>query len=467
METNHTDNIIQSYLHSKDDTLYAIMGDLGLLKILNCSDDKKGVTFLLPSEDLLKDLKKFDDDKKTDVLKSLIILDCYKNLDQLLTLNDNNKYYDVEMLNGNKLQIDKRLNDTVIIESDNKEGKAKIKVNDEFMELIKNDNNCNFMIFNLEGGFPKSDMLVDKSNIKPKKSIKGGADLRNINRQKLFENVLRACCENKQSNMDPAMELLCTLLDVMSKLNNNDVQALNLIKSQLSYDTLTSLAIILRPYSVNNKEMYISDNVLKELESLTNLTHINLYYFKKDLRTVYENHMNEFSKHVENYNNNIRNKQKILYTNVVKVNIVKDLINFYNNLKTDSSLVNDDFLNKRLMNTNIMIAEGELRIFSALLNEQNHYNKDIMELTHLYKNKCRLDNPYICDNQSLITPSNIAFYYSTVYLLTRSDALFYLPGLANNNYSVNPNDIASDSLIRIDFNKCNVDNSVYSNIFNT
>jgi hypothetical protein len=64
------------------------------------------------------------------------------------------------------------------------------------------------------------------------------------------------------------------------------------------------------------------------------------------------------------------------------------------------------------------------------------YGLDGAELKRLLKEQCTLNQSYFCANKSLINTSNVGFYYSTVYLIARSNALFYVPGLGDGGKSL-------------------------------
>jgi len=75
----------------------------------------------------------------------------------------------------------------------------------------------------------------------------------------------------------------------------------------------------------------------------------------------------------------------------------------------------------------LRFAEAELRIMSAMIQENSVREIDYHELCNLFTN-CNLNVVYMCNNKDLITKSNIGFYYSTVNLMARSDAFLYFPG---------------------------------------
>ena len=81
---------------------------------------------------------------------------------------------------------------------------------------------------------------------------------------------------------------------------------------------------------------------------------------------------------------------------------------------------------RKQLNKKERFAEAELRVLSAIAFD-NEPDRAVLE--DLYKN-CKLNEPYMCADAELVRNSNIGFYFSTVYLIARSDALLYVPGVA-------------------------------------
>ena len=80
---------------------------------------------------------------------------------------------------------------------------------------------------------------------------------------------------------------------------------------------------------------------------------------------------------------------------------------------------------KTLANKRLALAESELRVFSAIAQDNQ---TDVHELRNLYRNQCSLDGPYLVDAEN-VAAGNIGFYYSSVCLIIRSDGLVYFPGV--------------------------------------
>jgi hypothetical protein len=87
------------------------------------------------------------------------------------------------------------------------------------------------------------------------------------------------------------------------------------------------------------------------------------------------------------------------------------------------------YTNKSNGNASELFAEAELRVLSATVLDNSNGNYDADELLALYRN-CTLNKPYMCGDASFVRTAGVGFYYSTVYLIARSDALMHSPGIA-------------------------------------
>jgi hypothetical protein len=116
---------------------------------------------------------------------------------------------------------------------------------------------------------------------------------------------------------------------------------------------------------------------------------------------------------------------------VSKPTIVKKLNEYYSSIATSNPLPG-----KRVgLNKHELFAEAELRVLSAITQDSSSHNPSKEELMDIFKN-CTLDKPFMCGDASLMKDANIGFYYSTVYLIARSDALLYMPGAVTGGRSL-------------------------------
>lgn len=423
---------ILNYLRHHDEDMYELVQDLCLGKMFMPKRGMPGITFLRPDRPLFLEIQKKassdEPEKAIEMLQSLILLDNISDISEFESRKKNiptylHKKLPVKEVKGNK----------VILAND-----AEITKDSEF-ESRDDRNNISVYIL--------SKALVDLSNgedadlsqLTTRKPKKGGADLNKLNDRKvLFENVLRVFCK---SPTDPAMELIVTLYDHFK--NNNGPMA-DFIKSQTSYDSLASLAIILQPYKSTHT---ISDDVLKTaLSSIMTSsmpqfkTDTNIFSFNPKVKDAYDALCND-----QTYSTNAKRIQTFMKTQsdkMAKLNAISILKNILdsNTTKTSIQLRDNTSLKERM-------AEAELRIMSAIVQENSDCNNDDYdELLQLFKN-CTLDSPYMC-NADLMSSSNVGFYYSTAYLMVRSDALVYMPG-----YDGSTTDCITDDNAFISLNK--------------
>lgn len=274
----------------------------------------------------------------------------------------------------------------------------------------------NIAVYHLSDNFVADGEPVDLKELAAKKDAQksaktGGADLGDQdqnNRQALFEAVLKAQCgcdeeKNNASVRDAAMEILYELHQFYDQKDSSVAQ---LIRSQLSYDTLASLAVVLQPYK--NEPSYISDITpfIKQMYSRDgNYRQSSLFTYNSDVANqfcaLHQSAMDEFKNHtVKGGDDFIMNK-----TNANKC-IEKYIENNSQNLPSTRQ------------DKEQMKAELELRLVAALAQE-NEANYD--ELLVLFK-KYNLDKPYLLDLDNI----DSAFFYSVLQLAVRSDAL-YIP----------------------------------------
>ena len=204
------------------------------------------------------------------------------------------------------------------------------------------------------------------------------------------------------------------------------------IKEKASYDTLATLAIIMRPYGTSP---YLSDSLFKEFAtnmhgndpSFRTTTHI--YTRNKDVLSVYEGLAGQSGDCSQ-----LKSESQSIASKMSNVNAVKLLVNYYTSKAGSTGLTAAQ-----------LFAEAELRVISATIldNSEGRYDKD--ELLAVYRN-CTLSKPYMCESADSVRSAGVGFYYSTVYLIARSDALWYQPGVTGDSLSSIANDGAFISL---------------------
>jgi hypothetical protein len=411
---------ILNYLRHSDNELYELIQDLCIGRMFIPPRGSSGLTFLRPSKTLLSKIKKEAEgdnpENAISMLQRMILLD------HISGINDfKNKQDDIPNIRKKKLPIKKVSTNDVVLTND-----STIKIDKDFM--ARSDRN-NIAVFILDGD-PVETEEASAFLSANKKTKKGGAELFSANntRKNVFEKVLSNMVEQ---NSDTAAELLIELLTWASDSDETkDIK--ELIRSQTSHDSLASLAIILQPYKLQGT-MYISDDQLNEF---TNFTYgddaskkdkfISMPIYSRDMDIV-EQYNNIVDKRFECCDVIDKERQE-LYNESAKPTIVNSIKKTLTSIKEKCDL---PALRKNL-SVNEMLAEAELRVLSAILLDNSSGSPDLNDLKRLFSS-CNLYTPYMCATQETITNSNVGYYYSTVYLMARSDALCYVPGFKYNN----------------------------------
>lgn len=421
---------ILNYLRHADNELYELIQDLCIGRMFVPRRGSPGLTFLRPNKTLLAKIKKEAEgdnpENAISMLQSMILLDYLPNISDF-----DDKKDDIPNFLRKKLSIKKVGSSDVTLTND-----STIKVDKDFM--VRADRS-NIAVYILDG---EPDASTESSEFKntAKKPKKGGAELfGNLSRTVVFENILSTMSD---ITTDPAAELIVELLNWAETNGDEDEenkrkkQIAELIKSQVSHDSLASLAIILQPYKNGNK--YISD---EELVSFSKSVYgNNENAFKK--RPIYsrdtdiKNKYDEITKSDCDCSSQIEKCRSELYNVAAKPTIINSINKTLKNIKDSCNLPT---LRKQL-EVKEMLAEAELRVLSAILLDNTGGTPSKDEVKNLFLS-CTLDTPYMCANQAAINTSNVGYYYSTVYLMARSDALCYVPGL---DYDGTLRDIAKE-----------------------
>ena len=261
--------------------------------------------------------------------------------------------------------------------------------------------------------------------------VKGGAELHEGDRGKIFDAVIEETCK---TNREPAMELLVELYGYAKDID--DTESADLIASQCGYDALTSLAIVLQPKR-NQGEHYLSDEFLKNFTN--NVYGSNDGFQKSAVYGTCPNVADKYYSIMESVSNPCLCDTIVSFAELVRQkNIVDKLKAFY-----DKDCPEIKSVKRRKAPRLLKYAEAELRVLAALLYDGNE--PTVNDLKALYT-KCTLNKPYICDNVAAISTS-LPFYMSTAFLIARSDALMFLPLVSGDSLG----DIGdSDSVISVD-----------------
>lgn len=415
---------VLNYVRHADPDLYELIQDLCIGRIFVPKRGSPGITFLRPDKALLKEIQKMatgeNPEEAVEALQSLVLLD---NISSIKKFDD--KKSDIPTYLRQKLPVMSADGKTVKLTNN-----AEIQIDKDFMSR---GDRANISVYIISKALvPAKTEPADFSNAKVEKEKKGGADF-GSSRSAMFEAVLKAM-DNKTA--EPAMDMLVELHCFLNKKGNSDLA--NLVASQCSYDAIASLACVLQPYKDSDKDdkYYISNDIVNEFRT-------HLYGESKD-ETFYKEQPDMFSLR----DNLAADYDKLVCSSCSGASVVTDLVEKlsgavgkFNIVKKIKEALGNQALSAALpgkrANTTVLerFAEAELRVMSAILFD-NDNNPDYEALVGLFK-KCNLDKPHMLDTESLVNNSNVGFYYSTVYLIARSDLFCYLPGVAQGGVGLN------------------------------
>ncbi len=438
---------ILNYLRRVDEDLHELLQDLCIGKMLVPRRGSPGITFLRPDKALLKEIQHMaagdDPENAIAALQSLVLLD---NLPTIKDFQD--KKSDIPTYLRKKLQVGSVDGKKVVLSNG-----AEIVPDNDFKARNDRDNISVYIIS--KALIPLDGAPADFSNAK-KNEKKGGASLCN-NRKELFERVLQLFCG---SNRDPAMELLVAMhgwAKAQPDANHNAKVLQAAIENKASYDTLATLAIILQPYNVSGSP-YMPDEVYAEFKSAMYAADSSfeayVCFSRNKSADDYYRALSTGGSEVQNsVLAAVQSASEKLAEKMGKLNAVRLLVEFY---ETDGASLQSQ-LGLPAVSKLQLYAESELRVLSATVLDNSNGRYDFDELSILYRN-CKLDRPYICDDKDLVQSANLGFYYSTVYLIARSDVLFYVP-------SVNGTDLSriSNDNVFLGLNKSMRDNDALAN----
>jgi hypothetical protein len=404
---------ILNYIRHSDNELYELVQDLCIGRMFVPRRGSPGLTFLHPSKELLakiKDMATGDNpEEAVAALQSLVLLD------YLPTIGDfDNKKTDIPTFLRNKLPVSGSDGKKV-----NLKNGAEIVLDKNFE--ARNDRS-NIIVYKISKALVPTDTeKSDFSNVtkKSNRKIKGGAAFLD-GRKKLFEVVVLKCCDD--SGDDPAMEVLVSLCDF---LEHNDYKPeLELVRSQLSYDTLASLAIVLQPFKSTGSP-YLSNDILKKWTDVYTDGSTSVYCYNPNPGSDYEKHRSKcqsckISDGIEQINSDLTNVMS-------KLTVIPELPKAYEKL---SDIFVNNINPKRLetlLSKTLALAESELRVYSALLHDNSEEKLSVVELTKLFSHMCNLTVPYMVNDKESMANCNLGFYYSSAFLIARSNALCYVP----------------------------------------
>jgi hypothetical protein len=413
---------ILNYLKDVDDELYNLIQDLCVGRALAPRRGSPGVTFLRPDKALVKDIKAMaEGDSPEDAvsaIQSLVLLDYLPSIDDF-----SEKKSDIPTFLKKKLPITSVDGKKVVLSNG-----AEIVADKGFNARA---DRSNLAVHIISKALVPEGESADFSNAKVK-AKKGGAQLvgDGMTRLVMFEKIV-SDMYRENSPKDSAMELLCSLY-LWAKKNNQPLA--ELIASQISHDSLASLAILLQPYKTKGVT-YIDDATLEN--------------FKTGMYSVdgFRNSpMYCFSSHMEEIYNKLASSSDFKDVADITVGAIDDLsdvvpANIVNKTKAAIDKVKNKLPTKRReLSAAELYSEGELRVLSGVLHDNSDGAPSEPEVLHLYRS-CTLDQPYLLDNKPLIFGANIGFYMSTSLLVLLSGSYAHVPVSSDKSYSSDISDL--------------------------
>ena len=399
---------VKHYIKVKHPKFHSILEDTNELERIRLNMDN---TILIPDDKLTAQLRKELDQ----VVQGKANGQLFRDKLQRLVLY---KYVpSVEAFANEK--INTSAGDAVLFEVKNgvaMSGDAKITKESGF-KLIerKEDNNAKRPVskqnvFSLSGG------LIETGTERvatQKKKMMGGRQYEN-SRAKLFNQVLSVCGSSASSgdySKAPALEVLVSLLQYLEKKGDN--KTLELVKSQLSGDTINSLAIILQPYK-SSGTIYLSDELVSDWAKDSSNPDIELFCYVQNPASVYAKAMSD-SKNDDDAVNKVREQTK---SNVDKSHLTAcaELERGLSKVKLSGP--------RGSLSSSELLAEAELRVVG--LNSELSNND--------YMTKYNLDKPYLCDPNGPVASKEVVT--GTAVCIVNGDAFCYTPSFAHGKKNV-------------------------------
>lgn len=418
---------VLNYIRHNDKDLYELVQDLCIGRIFTPRRGSPGLTFLHPDKQLLEQIKKMaagdNPEEAVEALQSLVLLD-------YLPANSDfdDKKSDIPTFLRKKLPVASVTGAKVTLANGGE------LVLDKGFSPRKD--RANMAVYTLSKALVPTDTeAATFANAKKKNNskVKGGAEFK-ANKRELFEQVLADYCDEKCQDRDPAMEVLVTLCQHLS--TQGKTAELKAVCSQLSWDTLASLAVVLQPY--REQGAYLSAEDLRGLSSAASTGGVaalaKVYAYVVDPKAEYQKFMDmgydaAVCAKVTHVRDDVSDR-------VAKLNVVRELASGYQSLASSDTF--SSWCPKRaavLSDKKLALAESELRVFSALLHDNSTGCVDKHEALSWFRDRCNLNQPYMVADKDAMQPSNISFYFSTAYLIARSDGFVYVPGMSGSDLS--------------------------------
>lgn len=388
---------ISNYLRHSDPELFELFTDLCQTKNLIPKKGRAGLTLLRPDKalaDKLIKMAKSNAKEATTMLQSLLLCDPIQSLQDFKgpVVTFHGEKLDVKSVDAKKVTLGNG---------------AEIQMDPDFKPT---EDRQNISVCVISGDFVGIDqgekVPFNKPSAKPVK--KGGVEY-DVNRAGLWKQIVVAQCDEKLADRDIAMEVI---MHLYHKANNDQKRV---IRSKVSYDTLGSLFILLRPYSRSDSGIYVPDDLLAKLNqgSTESFKKNNLLFVTiPDCCTKFDEMINLGASEYKSQYASLKSKSSEMAIVMSTGNAPAVLSDAYGSPQAE---------------TQRKLAEAECRVLSALLQETANGMPLTPDEIFAITNSLTLDTPSMCANTEFITGMGIGYYYSTVYLIARSDAFDYVP----------------------------------------
>ncbi len=391
-----------------------VLADLNMNYLFSIKKNSSGITFLLPTAamiDQLKSMSASDDDDKiqeaTELIKSLVILDHIADLDEMWQKRD-----DLPNALRMRVPVKKYTKNNIVVDS------AKVTPTQFDYPSRKNSQN----IFAIDGFYNYHTKKSDFS-LAVKKDDRGKVPKQVTDyRLDLFSKIL---VDYKNPNRNPCLEMLVTLLDAAQE---SDPVVYKTLCTLLSYDTITTLFIILDPF--NPRLLYLNDDLLQVCER---------WYTKKKFPFYCTNY-----NPVEAYQSHMQNGVLPYHDDppyeVDRKNWYSVLVEFQANMRKLADCGRSNNTAER------DLYEAELRLVMALLNDNNASLVEIASRLNTYADM----KPKILTANRSASRMNQMVAKSTIFLIGRCEASYYFPTFCQSGESIDSIDDNNVNVIYLD-----------------
>lgn len=415
MSKVHKHCSILNYIRHADKELHDLIQDLCIGRIFVPKRGSPGLTFLRPDKELLEKLKKDasgdNPEEAVAALQSMVLLDNYDSIEDF----ESNKN-DISTYLRKKLPVASVARGKVVLANG-----AEISPDKQF-EARGDRSNISVYLLSRALVPTNTEPSAARTGAPVSKKVKGGAEYGN-NRQDLFNTVLGIYVSN-DSNRNAALEVLVSIL----KWSESDSQKHLLLCSLLSSDALASLAVILQPFRTSGFS-YISDQEFTAISTKYSISASHMFCYVDSPVAYYKACMNKVAENTAVVAA-IQTARDNLAETVSKLTSIRNIIAAYKAFASNTAFATAYPVRAGILSTDFKLAfaESELRVLSALMHETAQNDLTVHELRELFS-KCSLVEPYLCAEIKNIADANVAHYFSTVYLIARSDAFVSHPGL--------------------------------------